>query len=55
MYNPRFLGQVNKMSEEGGAPEDTNEDAFADGLAAVLAICIPWIAVIYWLSGLPTS
>ena len=35
--------------------EKTNEDGFADALSAVLIVVIPVIAVIYWLSGMPTS
>ena len=31
------------------------EDARADALAAVLLVVIAALAVIYWLSGLPTS
>lgn len=30
-------------------------DRRADALAAVVVVLIPVIAVIYWLSGLPTS
>lgn len=42
------------MSEENNV-ENANEDSFADALSAVLIIVIPVVAVIYWLSGLPTS
>ena len=41
------------MSEESQTPE--NEDAFADAVSAVLIVVIPVMAVVYWLSGLPTS
>lgn len=39
------------MSED----KPKNEDAFADAVSAVLVVMIPVAAVIYWLSGLPTS
>ena len=32
-----------------------NEDGFADALSAVLVVVIPVMAIVYWLSGLPTS
>ena len=31
------------------------EDAVADSVAAIALVIIPVVAVIYWLSGLPTS
>ncbi len=34
---------------------DSNKDAAADCLVAVLAVLIPVVAVIFWLSGLPVS
>ena len=40
------------MSEEKQRPE---EDALADSVAAVVIVIIPVVAVVYWLSGLPTS
>ena len=43
------------MSEENSAPEADNEDSAADAISAVAMIVIPWVAVIYWLSGLPVS
>ena len=39
---------------ENNTPEN-NENSTADALSAVAIIAIPWVAVIYWLSGLPTS
>ena len=32
-----------------------NEDAFADAFSAVVIVALPVLAIIYWLSGLPTS
>ena len=44
------------MSDETSNTEtETNEDAFADGISAIIAVVIPWLAVIYWLAGLPRS
>lgn len=43
------------MSEETPATEDHNEDAFADAVSAILAVVIPVVGIVYWLSGLPTS
>ena len=34
---------------------DKNPDSVADSISAVLIILIPVVAIIYWLSGLPTS
>jgi hypothetical protein len=41
------------MSEE--MQENGNEDGVADAVSAVLIVVIPVLAVIYWLSGLPSS
>ncbi len=41
------------MSEEIENTE--NEDSFADAVSAILVIVIPVCAVVFWLSGLPTS
>ncbi len=32
-----------------------NEDAFVDAISAVLVVVLPVVAVVFWLSGLPTS
>ncbi len=40
------------MTEEDQHHE---EDAIADSTAAIALVIIPVVAVIYWLSGLPTS
>ncbi|MDC2963635.1 methionine synthase [Gammaproteobacteria bacterium] len=34
---------------------EKNSDSTADSMSAVLIILIPVAAIIYWLSGLPTS
>ena len=34
---------------------EKNSDSIADSISAVLIILIPVVAIIYWLSGLPTS
>jgi hypothetical protein len=41
------------MSDESTQPE--NEDGLADAFAAVAIVVIPVLAIIYWLSGMPTS
>lgn len=41
------------MTDENNT--QANEDSFADAMAAILVVVIPVIAVVYWLSGLPTS
>jgi|TARA_B110000977_G_scaffold97659_1_gene128577 hypothetical protein len=41
------------MSDESTKPE--NEDGFSDALAAVALVVLPVIAIVYWLSGMPTS
>ena len=41
------------MDEKKGL--DENPDSVADSISAVLIILIPVVAIIYWLSGLPTS
>ena len=41
------------MSDESTKPE--NEDGFADAFSAVAVVVLPAMAVIYWLSGMPTS
>ena len=40
------------MSEEN---HDYDEDSVTDAVSAILIVVIPVIAVLYWLSGLPTS
>lgn len=34
---------------------EKNSDSIVDSISAVLIILIPVAAIIYWLSGLPTS
>jgi hypothetical protein len=41
------------MSEEN--QDQGSEDGFADAISAVAVVVIPVVAIIYWLSGLPTS
>ena len=41
------------MSEE--KQDQVNEDSFADAISAVAVVVIPVVAIVYWLSGLPTS
>lgn len=41
------------MSDESTNSE--NENAFADAFSAVAIVVLPAIAIIYWLSGMPTS
>jgi len=41
------------MSDESTKPE--NDDGFADAFAAVAVVALPVLAIIYWLSGTPTS
>lgn len=41
------------MSDESTKPE--NEDGFADALSAVALVVLPVVAIVYWLSGMPTS
>ncbi|MEK9871945.1 MAG: hypothetical protein ACPGPD_04875 [Pseudomonadales bacterium] len=41
------------MSEEN--QDQVNEDSFADAISAVAVVVIPVVAIVYWLSGLPTS
>lgn len=43
------------MSDESQEEPSTNEDGFVDVLSVVLIIVIPVVAVVYWLSGLPSS
>ena len=40
------------MGEEN---QQQDEDGVTDAMAAVAVVVIPIIAVVYWLSGLPTS
>ena len=40
------------MREEN---QQQDEDGVTDSMAAVAVVVIPVIAVVYWLSGLPTS
>ena len=35
--------------------EDSNEDALVDVLSAITLVLIPVVAIVFWLSGLPTS
>lgn len=49
---PKLLNGAD-MSDE---PQDANnEDKLVDAISAVAIVVIPVIAVIYWLSGMPTS
>jgi hypothetical protein len=41
------------MSDE--LQDANNEDKLVDAISAVAVVVIPVIAVIYWLSGMPTS
>ena len=41
------------MSDESTQPE--NDDGFAAASAAVAIVVLPVLAIIYWLSGMPTS
>jgi hypothetical protein len=41
------------MTEESTKPE--NENGFADAVAAVSLVVLPVVAIVYWLSGMPTS
>ena len=41
------------MNDESTKPE--NEDGYADAIAAVAVVVHPVLAIIYWLSGTPTS
>ena len=41
------------MGDESAKPE--NDDSFADATAAVVVVVIPVLAIVYWLSGMPTS
>jgi len=55
-YNPACcaiikMGRV--MSEEN--QDQFNEDSFTDAISAVAVVVIPVVAIVYWLSGLPTS
>lgn len=34
--------------------DGNNEDGLADAVSAVLVVVIPVIAVVYWLSGMPS-
>ena len=45
--------EENEMDEKEGL--EKNPDSIADSISAILIILIPVIAIIYWLSGLPTS
>ncbi len=38
------------MSDE----QQSNENSVADAVSAVLIVVIPVIAIVYWLSGMPT-
>ena len=41
------------MSDE--TQDSGNEDGFADAISAVAIVVLPVMAIVYWLSGLPTS
>ena len=41
------------MTEESTKPE--NENGFSDAFAAVALVVLPVVAILYWLSGMPTS
>jgi hypothetical protein len=41
------------MSDESTKTE--NEDGFADALSAVAIVVLPAMAIVYWLSGMPSS
>lgn len=41
------------MSEE--SQDQGSEDSYADAVSAVAVVVIPVVAIVYWLSGLPTS
>ena len=43
----------NEMDGKEGL--EKNSDSVADSISAILIILIPVVAIIYWLSGLPTS
>jgi hypothetical protein len=55
-YNPAHCAVIKLggfMSEEN--QDQVNEDSFADAISAVAVVVIPVVAIVYWLSGLPTS
>ena len=41
------------MTDESTKPE--NENGFPDAFAAVVLVVLPVVAILYWLSGMPTS
>jgi hypothetical protein len=41
------------MTEESTKRE--NENGFPDAFAAVVLVVLPVVAILYWLSGMPTS
>ena len=41
------------MTDESTKPE--NENGFSDAFAAVALVVLPVVAILYWLSGMPTS
>ena len=45
----------NYLSEEKDSEEHASKNSAADSLVAVLAVIIPVLAIIFWLSGLPVS
>ena len=54
-----YGAKIKNLSEDNemGQREDMekNSDSIVDSISAVLIILIPVAAIIYWLSGLPTS
>ena len=41
------------MTDESTKPE--NENDLGDAFAAVALVVLPVVAIVYWLSGMPTS
>jgi len=41
------------MTDESTKPENGN--GFSDAFAAVALVVLPVVAILYWLSGMPTS
>ena len=41
------------MTDESTKPE--NKNGFGDAFAAVALVVLPVVAIVYWLSGMPTS
>ena len=53
-----FLSGVDTVSDQENttidAADDGHDNSTVDALAAVAAIVIPAIALVYWLSGMPS-